>query len=75
MQVRLLLVSALSVMCLAACETAPEPVPEPAPEPDPVIEVPEPPDPHAPRLDEWGGELPQAQPATEVNESGLGDIP
>lgn len=69
--------AALLGMALAACQTAPDTEPASAfaaePEPPPV-DLPAPPDPDEPRLNEWGGEVPQNQPAGDVDEGGLGDI-
>lgn len=63
---------------LSACQTPPEPAPEIVPEAaagtEPV-EVPEPPDPDTPMLDEWGGEVPLSQPTEPVIEDGLEDLP
>lgn len=77
MKLRLILTAALAGAVLAACQTAPEPAPDAVasqPEPDPV-DLPSPPDPDEPRVNEWGGEVPQAQPSGDVGEGGLGDIP
>lgn len=77
MKMRIVLSAALLGAVLAACQTAPEPAPEPmADQPDPEqVELPAPPNPDEPRVNEWGGEVPQAQPAGDVGEGGLGDIP
>jgi hypothetical protein len=60
---------------LAACQTAPAaPEPEPVAEAPPAVDVPAPPAAEEPRLNEWGGEVPENKPAGEVDEGGLGDI-
>lgn len=59
---------------LAACQTPPPaPAPEPAVEP-PVVEVPAPPTADTPRVNEWGGEVPENKPAGDVEEDDLGDL-
>lgn len=62
---------------LAACQTAPEAPPaKPAPEPPPVsVDLPAPPDSDEPRVNEWGGEVPENKPAGDVDEGTLVDIP
>lgn len=77
MTMRLALPALLSAAVLAACQTVSEPAPETvADQPDPgPVELPAPPDPEEPRVNEWGGEVPQAQPSGDVGEGGLGDIP
>ncbi|MFN4023495.1 MAG: hypothetical protein ACK4MQ_01570 [Hyphomonas sp.] len=77
MTLRTLLCSAFAAAFVAGCQSAPEPAPLPvADQPDPApVELPAPPDPEEPRVNEWGGEVPQAQPTGDVGEGGLGDIP
>lgn len=67
---------ALAGLMLAACQTppAPSPEPEPAAEAAPAVELPTPPESDEPRLNEWGGEVPENKPAGDVDEGGLGDI-
>jgi hypothetical protein len=61
----------------AACQTGPQPVPEARAEerllPDPV-DVPEPPDPDIPILNQWGGEVPLSVPTGTVTQEGLEDL-
>lgn len=77
MKLRILLGTAFAGAMIAGCQSAPEPAPAPvAEQPDPApVELPAPPDPDEPRVNEWGGEVPQAQPSGDVGEGGLGDIP
>ncbi|OZB19419.1 MAG: hypothetical protein B7X53_00190 [Hyphomonas sp. 34-62-18] len=60
---------------LAACQTAPAaPEPEPVAEQTPAVDVPPPPAADKPRVNEWGGEVPENKPAGDVDEGGLGDL-
>lgn len=60
---------------LAACQTATSaPEPAPAVEQLPAADVPAPPAADEPRVNEWGGEVPENKPAGDVDEGGLGDI-
>ncbi|MFN7055696.1 hypothetical protein [Hyphomonas sp.] len=61
----------------SACQTAPPPMPEVAEEVADeyeTIEVPEPPDPDTPMLNEWGGEVPLSVPTGTVTAEGLEDL-
>lgn len=76
MSMRIASVLALASLLLAACQTPPAsaPEPDPAAEETPVVELPAPPESDEPRLNEWGGEVPENKPAGDVDEGGLGDI-
>lgn len=75
MKIRFFLFAAIAGPFLAACQTAPEPpAPEPVVEAPPPVEVPAPPAADAPRVNEWGGEVPENKPAGDVDEGGLGDL-
>lgn len=75
MKLRFFLVPALATSLLAACQTAPEaPAPEPAAESPPAVDVPAPPAAEEPRVNEWGGEVPENKPAGDVEEDDLGDL-
>ncbi|MBA4227675.1 MAG: hypothetical protein C0456_13690 [Hyphomonas sp.] len=75
MKTRALLLAAIGSAVLAACQTAPAaPEPEPVAEELPVIDLPPPPASDEPRVNEWGGEVPENKPAGDVDEGGLGDI-
>lgn len=76
MKFRLTLSAAFAGMLLAACQTPPEPAPAPEPvvEEPPAVELPAPPASDEPRVNEWGGEVPENKPAVDVDEGGLGDI-
>lgn len=74
MKARIFIASVLSAGLLMACQTAPEaPEPEPVAEPPPV-ELPAPPAADEPRVNEWGGEVPENKPTGDVDEGGLGDL-
>jgi hypothetical protein len=67
--------AALSASLIAACQTGPAaPEPEPVADEAPKVELPAPPESDEPRVNEWGGEVPENKPAGEVDEGGLGDI-
>jgi hypothetical protein len=67
--------AALAASLIAACQTAPAaPAPEPVAEEVPVVELPAPPASDEPRVNEWGGEVPENKPAGDVDEGGLGDL-
>lgn len=75
MKARFFLVAAIAGSLLAACQTVPEvPEPELVVEAPPVVEVPAPPAADEPRVNEWGGEVPENKPAGDVDEGGLGDL-
>lgn len=75
MKTRAFLLAAIAGACLAACQTAPAaPEPEPVTEEVPVVDVPPPPASDEPRVNEWGGEVPENKPAGDVDEGGLGDL-
>ncbi len=74
MKMRFSLIAAAGLF-LTACQTAPEaPAPEPVVEAPPPVEVPAPPSADTPRVNEWGGEVPENKPAVEVEEDDLGDL-
>ncbi len=76
MKTRAFLLAAIASAFLAACQTAPA-TPEPDPvaeEPPVVVDLPAPPAADEPRVNEWGGEVPENKPAGNVDEGGLGDI-
>lgn len=78
MRVRFLLLAA-AVFAVSACETVPaepEIVQAETAEPDPVdVAVPISENPSEGLTEnDWGGEVPQSQPAGEVDEDGLGDL-
>ena len=69
------LAAALAASLVVACQTAPPPpAPEPVVEEVPKVELPAPPEADEPRVNEWGGEVPENKPAGDVDEGGLGDI-
>lgn len=75
MKARFFLAAAVAGSILAACQTAQEvPEPEPVAEASPPVEVPAPPAADEPRVNEWGGEVPENKPAGDVDEGGLGDL-
>ena len=75
MKIRALLLAAIGGAVLAACQTAPSaPEPEPIAEEVPAVDVPPPPAADEPRVNEWGGEVPENKPAGDVDEGGLGDL-
>lgn len=76
MAFRLRFSAVLAGLIVVACQTAPEaPAPEPVAEEVPAVELPPPPSPDEPRLNEWGGEVPENKPAGDVDEDRLGDLP
>lgn len=75
MKTRAFLLAVMGMAVLAACQTAPDdPTPEPVAEELPVVDVPPPPAADEPRVNEWGGEVPENKPAGNVDEGGLGDL-
>lgn len=75
MKTRAILLAAIGSAFLAACQTAPAASePEPVAEELPAVDVPPPPAADEPRVNEWGGEVPENKPAGNVDEGGLGDL-
>ncbi|MFN4184041.1 MAG: hypothetical protein ACK4M6_04595 [Hyphomonas sp.] len=75
MKTHFFIVAAIAGSFLAACQTVPEvPQPEPVAEEVPQVDLPAPPSSDEPRVNEWGGEVPENKPAGDVDEGGLGDL-
>lgn len=67
--------AALSASLISACQTVPAaPAPGPVAEEVPEVELPILPASDEPRVNEWGGEVPENKPAGDVDEGGLGDL-
>ncbi|PKP80922.1 MAG: hypothetical protein CVT79_12965 [Alphaproteobacteria bacterium HGW-Alphaproteobacteria-18] len=75
MRLRFSLAATIAAALLAACQTSPDvPQADPVAEEVPQVELPAPPSSDEPRVNEWGGEVPENKPAGDVDEGGLGDL-